>query len=392
MFVKYVREFLQAEDGLSEREKTRLAEQIEKWASSHDVQDMGRVHDMLDRWIDERLKKAKERSVLSLDYPIGENAEFVDLIEDPTAQNPADIIVADEEFTRISEPGRYPLLEFLDDESRTVLQSVIDQNPEREYTVNADEQLVSERVSIIRPRLRHGKLLVPKKTVSIRFVGGKLEIKYTRGFSDDKVNDVLSLYSQGLNPTQIASRTGMKYATVYDWLYKRMDLPRIGRDHTESHYHTTEILRLYKNGLRPAQIKQRLGCSDFVVYNTLKNYLGLNFGWGGPDSWVYELTGNSSTSWDLRKNDVRYTKVNRNFNTANRYRSVFSAIEKFQRAYSRGPSRDELYCIVGFQPWCYLQDLVKLEVLNKRKLPKEEQYTARYGEMMDLVFGEDPIV
>jgi len=226
-------------------------------------------------------------------------------------------------------------MDSLDDESRSIIQSLIDHNPDGVYRANADERLVRERVAIIRPRIREGKLLVPKKTASIRFVNDKLEIKYISGFSDDRVNQALHWYSKGMNVRQIAQKTGINQFTLYNWLYTRMDLPRIRKQTADRDFRVHEIIRLYENERRPLEISGLVGCSPGFVYKILNESLGLEFGGGGPNPWVYESAENTITPQDVQKLDLRYNRARSRgaliYDTRERYQAVFKAVRKFEQ-------------------------------------------------------------
>lgn len=374
MFVHYTRQLLAAEDGLTDSERVNLAAAVEKWAKEYITNDIVKVHRVLDKLIDRTLNQ-KDRLSLSLNNTNHEDTEFIDLIRDPKAKEPPEIMIADESLREIDNEEAQEFVDAnLEGEDHEVISQVLETNPDGHYDLDVDGNTVQERLSIVKPRIRKGKLLVPKKTVGIYFFDGKLKIKYLRGYDDEKVNEALYWYSRGFGPGQIAKRMDVAESTLYRWLYKNMGLPRLGQDHNERKEKREEILRLYNDGLRPLEIGKIVGCSHDMVYRTLKRLEGLDFGWGGPDPWVYELQGAITDTGDLpgfkleKRNAWLYEK---------RDEKVFNYIIRFEENNGRGPSRDEIYDALGFQPWTYLHHFVDHGILSKRKLPKEEMHTNR---------------
>jgi transposase-like protein len=311
---------------------------------------------------------------------VGEDTELIQLLEDPEAENPAEIVVADTELAHVTPPeARRFVREHLEGEPRNLLLGILRQNPKGEYRVTADEQTVRERAAILLPRIRDGRLLVPKKVVKIGFEDGTLDIQYRQGFSDERVNEALCWYAQGFHPMQIAQITGMNAATLYDWLYKRMDLPRIGFENAlrERNSKRQEVLRLYDGQMRPLDIAARIGCTPEIVYETLRDFRGIDFGRGGPDPWVYELTGKAQTLWDMDKLDLRYQRSY----CRQRYAAVFALVREFERLCGRGPSRDEIDLTLEINAWNYVNNLVELGVLSKRKLYKEHYVMTVLGQV-----------
>src|SRR3989338_3992555 len=93
MFFQYALEFLKAEDGLTDPKKREIAGRIEGWGLEHDIRDEGRLHEILDLWIDDATNK--DRRALELNRQIGEGCELVNLIADPKSVQPVDSVEFD---------------------------------------------------------------------------------------------------------------------------------------------------------------------------------------------------------------------------------------------------------------------------------------------------------
>jgi hypothetical protein len=247
-----------------------------------------------------------------------------------------------------------------------------------EYAEDESEyaDVVKERLAMATPRMVNSRLFDREKRAIVTVRNRRMTIKYLDGFADDRVNRAVYWYSRWLNPAQIARRTGDNEATLYKWLYYKMDLPRIGHETVRLRVEARDerILELYDDDLRPTQISERLGCSNIVVYEALKRQRGLDFGWGGPDPWVYELTGKVKGVGALP--DFNHGRPNK-WVYEKRHQGLFLYISMFQKRNGRGPTRDEIYDALGFQPWNYLVDFRKSGIVNRRKAPKEEIHTRR---------------
>jgi len=358
MFVNYDREFyvrtlLGAENGLTDNQKTRLARDIERWAKEHGIQEISAVHETLDDWIDDRTKRG--RRVLRAEYRAEDRTDIVDLITDPKAKNPADVFVVDprqnpqvltqDDIRKFAE-------EFLEGEQSELILSLFKQP----LSLNPDSpEAIREKLAIIRPRVREGRLLVPKIVVDIRIENGNLKIKYRQGYSDEKINRALELYSQGLSPYQIGPRIGIKRCTVDWWLYRRMGLP------TPRQLKRAKALALYDDEKRPPEIARLTGLTPSSVYQILKGERGVTFDTFGEDPFVYE----SCTKSDLEILPPGFSDI-----TA--YRKILNYIRETEERYGRGPTHAEMCETFGSNPHHRLDNMIGMGILAKRKFPKEK--------------------
>lgn len=91
MDINYVRTFLDSDESLSKRQKDKLLNRIMHWAERNKVENIDTIHTVLSEWIDEI--QHKNRNFVELNRPIGEDISLVDIIGDPRAMTPPEILI-----------------------------------------------------------------------------------------------------------------------------------------------------------------------------------------------------------------------------------------------------------------------------------------------------------
>ena len=315
----------------------------------------------MDGWIDDRTGKG--RNSVEINREVGDGVELVSSIQDVRAGDPKNLIGVDSEqkqrILTASEIGNL-VMEDLPEDYAKVLMDLIKRYPNVGLGLDVGPEEIVERLAIIRPRIKDGRLLVPKKVVGISVKDGVLKITYRQGYSDDKVNQALYWYSRGVSAHKIDDLIGVGQNTVDYWLYRCMGLP------SPRKLRRWEALRLYDGGMRPVRIAEVTGLDKSSVYHILEQERGVILEKSGVDPYVYEVTGFFIKPYQLQSH-----LSHKNMQAHQR---LLELIIEFQGGGERGPTWRELRDCAKYDPQHHLDNLVDVGVLHKRKYPKERLY------------------
>ena len=289
MYLDYVRTFLSADERLTEKQRDVIAERIVRWAEENRVEDLGRLHDELADWVDRG--PIREQYFVSVEQHIGEEGDLR-ILKDPSAKAAPEILIAGTENIITGEE----LHKFISKEEPQLADlagSILKVNGDAVYREgDLDPTQIQHRLTAVASRVRNGKLIVPNKEVlSVGFdAQGNLQVRYKRGYSDEKFQRVLEMRLGGSYQREIVDVVGVSRQTIGDWLHScglGGYLPRyqrnIMREEGRRNLVEAKILgfvdRFYReNGIGPtvSQISSAVDCSERRVGNCVGKLLLLS--------------------------------------------------------------------------------------------------------------------
>ncbi len=217
MYLDYVKTFLSADERLTERQRDRIAGRIVSWAEANKVTDFGRLYEELTDWVDE--PTIKEQKFASIEQPIGEEGDF-SILQDPKAQTAPELLIAGIENIMTAQDLQHFIAEE-NPELSGLAASILNVNGGAVYREDdLDTRQIQHRLTVVASRVKCGKLLVPDKEVlSVGFDSqGDLQIRYKRGYSDEKFQRVLEMRLDGRTYREISETTSVSILTIGNWM------------------------------------------------------------------------------------------------------------------------------------------------------------------------------
>ncbi len=278
----------------------------------------------IDRWLKKNgYKEGEQKTVdwsngnarrISLEVPADEMISVLDLVSDSEAKAPENIVLIDQDFEYPSPEeikGRAP--EDLDGEDSRLVHYLADLDG-----FSKDELAIVSCTPDIMEETKEVRLFLGKNSV---------RMEYTRGFSGEKLNRALYLYSQGISINRISKLVDLEKRVLYKKLYSEMGLPKIGpnKDMRDNFRQSREIVGLWKSGVSPTEIIA-MGYKMHRVYSALgKAGLPLN---RGRDYATYQLTGKGRDALgSLEEKD----------------REILGWVDRFTGEKGRPPTKAELH-------------------------------------------------